>query len=89
MFGIVAVRIFLNIAKFKFFIGRMDNHDFYRYYAKWTQKRFDFCCTNVNLRYADSAISYLKPVEDYDPSHFKVCNLRYIYYLEKLKEKCS
>ena len=89
MFGIIAARMFLNIAKKKFFIGLMENHHFYRYYAKWTNKYFCFCCDNVKEKYASSAFMYLKPLEYYDPSHFKVCNLHYIAYLENLNKKCS
>ena len=85
MFGIIAPRIFLNIAKKKFIIGRMENHDFYRFYAKWTKKLFDFCCNNVSEKYADDAIYHLKPFEHYNASHFKICNLDYVHYLEKSK----
>ena len=86
MFGIIAARIFLNIAEKRFFIGRMESHHFYRFYANWTKKLFDYCCNNVSEKYADEAISYLKPFEHYGASHFKICNLNYVYYLEKLNK---
>ena len=85
IFGVVAARIFLNVAKKKFFIGHMENYNFYRYYARWTKKLFEFCCDNIKLEYAHEAICYLKPFEHYQATNFKVCNLNYVYYLENLK----
>ena len=84
MFGIIAARLFLNIAKQVFFIGRMNNAELYNYYSKWTKKLFDWSCNNVSQQYANQAISSLRPVRDYDCSHFKVCNIGYIDYLGKL-----
>ena len=87
MFGIIASRLFLNIAKQYFFIGRMYNQEMYRYYITYTRKLFDWSCNNVSKQYANHAISSLKPIQDYDCVRFKVCNVNYVEYLQNSK-KC-
>ena len=53
----------------------MENYNFYRYYASWTKRLFDFCCDNIKPKYAHEAIRYLKLFEHYQVTNIKVCNL--------------
>ena len=91
MFGVIACRILLNLAKKKFFIGRLHNDHFYSYFAKWTKKLFDFTCNNIcSTTYVNFAILNLRPVIDYDPPYFKIVNRYHTEYLEKKNcKKCS
>ena len=82
-FGTIACRIFLNLAKRNFFVGKMNNQDIYRYYAKFTKKLFVSICNNVRSNYANEAIYNLKPFIDYDPAYLKIVNLKFTEYLEK------
>ena len=83
MFGVIACRILLNLAKKNFFIGCMNNGHFYTYFAKWTKKLFDFTCNNISTMYANHGISNLRHVSDYDSLYFKVFNQKYVDYLEQ------
>ena len=54
LFGVVACRLYLNLGKKYFFVGKLkDNSYQYAYYSKQTKKLFDFVCHNINYRYAD------------------------------------
>ena len=82
-FGTIACRIFLNLATRNFFVGKMNNQDIYRYYAKFTKKLFVSIGNNVRSNYANEAIYNLKPFIDYDPAYLKIVNLKFTEYLEK------
>ena len=77
MFGTIACRIFLNLGKRNFFVGRMNNEGIYRYYAKFTKKLFSFVCSNIRPGYANKAIYELRPAIDYDSTYMKIVNLKY------------
>ena len=88
IFGVISCRIFLNLGKRYFFVGRMNDKKVYRYYFRWTKKLFDFTCNNINIEYAKCAILNFKATVDYDPCYFKIVNKRYIDYLI-LGGKCA
>ena len=75
MFGVISCRIFLNLGKRCFFVGRMSNPEIYRYYAKHTKKLFYFVCNNVKTTFANRALFEFKPFLDYDPIYLKLVNL--------------
>ena len=86
MFGVISCGIFLNLGKRYFFVGRMNDDEIYRYYAKWTKELFKFTCESINVNHLSKAILCLRPVHDYDSSYFKIVNLKHIDYIES-KEK--
>ena len=62
LFGVVACRIYLNLGKKHFFVGKLKNNSYqYAHYSKQTKKLFDFVCNNINYRYADYAVYNYKP----------------------------
>ena len=57
IFGVVACRLYLNLGKKYFFVGKLkDNSYQYANYPKQTKQLFDFVCHNINYRYADYAV---------------------------------
>ena len=89
-FGVIAVRIFFNIGKNYFFLGRMKKGYIYNYFISWSKRLFFSICQNISKKYVADAISFLKPLRDYDPTYLKITNVKYIDYLEeKSKKKCT
>ena len=87
-FGIVASRIYLNLGKKHFFVGKLKENSYqYAYYSQQTKKLFDFVCNNINYRYADYAVHNYKPFVDYNSYYFKIVNEEYIKYITD-KKKC-
>ena len=71
LFGVVACRLYLNLGKKYFFVGKLKDNSFqYAYCSKQTKKLFDFVCQNINYRYADYAVHNYKPFVDYDSYYF-------------------
>ena len=90
IFGVISCRIFLNLGKKYFFVGKMNDKNIYSYYSKWTKKLFDFTCNNINFESVKYAILNFKPLVDYDLCYFKIVNKKYIDHLNYLiyKKKC-
>ena len=84
-FGVIAVRICLNMGKI-YLSGKFQrNTQFYRNYAKHANELFDIVSNNVRNDYAGVMIYSLKPYIDYDPKSLKIINAHYIEYLERKK----
>ena len=86
LFGIISVRVFLNIGKNYFFVGRFKQGYMYNYFLSWTRRLFYRISQNISKQYCSNAILHLKPIRDYNPMYLKISNVPYIDYLEK--EKC-
>ena len=62
----------------------------YDYLLSWSRRLFYSICQNISKQYAVDAVSFLKPLRDYDPAYLKITNVTYIDYLEeKRKKKCT
>ena len=88
-FGIVSVRIFLNIGKNYFFLGKMKQGHMYNYYMFWVSRIFNCVAKALSKQYCSTAIHHLRPVRGYDPSYLKISNSWYIDFLEKKKCICE
>ena len=86
LFAIISVRIFLNIGKNYFFVGRMKQGYMYNYFLYWIRKLYYSITRNISKQYCTNTILHLRPIRDYDPTYLKISNVCYIDYLEK--EKC-
>ena len=82
-FGVIAVRMFLNIGKIYLSDKFIKNKQFYGNYAKHANELFDIVSKNVRNDYAGVMIYNLKPYIDYDPKTLKITNIHYTEYLEK------
>ena len=73
LFGVIAVRLFLNIGKRYLFWGKfIRNKQLYRTYAKYSNDLFDIVCKNIKDDYAGVTIYNLKPYIDYDSKYLKI-----------------
>ena len=62
----------------------------YNSLLSWSTRLFYSICQNISKQYVVDAISFLKPLRDYDPAYLKITNVRYIDYLEETpKKKCT
>ena len=92
LFGVIAARLFFNIGKNYFFVGRFKQEHLYKYFLSWSKRLFASVCKNVSKQYISNAIHYLTPIRDYDPTYLKISNVSYIDYIGckyTIKKKCT
>ena len=92
LFGVIAVRLFFNIDKNYFFVGRFKQKHIYKFFLSWSKRLFAAICKNVSKQYITNAIYHLTPIRDYDPTYLKISNVFYIDYIGckySIKKKCS
>ena len=82
-FGVIAIRVFFNIAK-KFIFGvKLRNKEIFFYFFSAESKTiFRSLCDDLDSDGIVKFVIKLKPCVDYNPSFTKVTNKHYIYYLE-------
>ena len=82
-FAKISVRVYMNLGKKYFFLGKYKQKFFYERYMDQTRHLFSSIALNVSKAYIQKAVKYLEPVRHYDPSYLIISNIPYIQYLKR------
>ena len=84
LLGVIAIRIFFNIAKRYLFTVRFKQKEvLHSFFVSESKRIFPILCDNVNVRYLQEQIKLFEPFIDYDASFLKITNTYYLKYLEE------
>ena len=88
-FAVIATRVYFNLGKHFLFFSRYKQKFLYDNYLEQSKYLFSSIVKNVRKAYARSAVRYLRPVTDYDPTYFIISNALYVLYLKEKENKQS